>query len=442
MKFIHKAFLSIAFILFIVYGNSQTAQRKAFMGLYGSAVEGGIRIDSLVTTATLHAFGLRKDDVLTKMNGKNIRTMQEYQSIATTIRTHDELSIEYLRKGKQKKVTGKALMKPYETSGIADIIYDWVPFRSGRLRTMTYRPKNKDHVPCILLIPGYNCGSIENFTTSYNGKLINEWIKAGYAVVTIEKSGVGDSYRCTPCVEADMQTDIESFDAGYNYMEQLSFVNKQQLFIWGHSMGGVIAPEIAKNHKPAGIIAFATVFRPWNEFLPEMHRVQSPLDGKTYIETEAFVREIEKVYHEFFVNKLSPQQIHAIPAYRAMAESDLEYKEGNTTMWGRHWKFWQQIDSLNLADSWSKVQCPVLSIFGGADYIACSELEHFLITETVNTAHPGNGTHITIPDIDHIMVRNKDWKSSHKNIANAEYRNANFHYGIAEETVKWMDEVR
>jgi len=434
----------VAFFIFILTTSccAQTAQRKAFMGLYGSAVEGGIRVDSLITTATFYAIGLRKDDVLTTMNGKNINTMQEYQAIATTIRTHDDVSIEYLCKGKQKRVMGKALMKPYETSDIADIIYDWVSFRSGRLRTMTYKPKNKDNVPCILLIPGYNCGSIENFSASYNGKLINEWIKAGYAVVTIEKSGVGDSYRCIPCTEADMQTDIESFDAGYNYMEQLSFVNKQQLFIWGHSMGGVIAPEIAKNRKPAGVIAFATVFRPWNEFLLEMHRVQLPLDGKTYAETETFVREMQKIYSAFFVEKKSPKQLYEVPEYRALVESELEYKEGNNHMWGRHWKFWQQIDSLNLADSWSKVQCPVLSIFGGADYIACSELEHFLLTETVNAAHPGNGTHITIPDIDHIMVRNEDWKSSHKNIANAEYRNANFHYGIAEETVRWMERVR
>jgi len=166
----------VAFFIFILTTSccAQTAQRKAFMGLYGSAVEGGIRVDSLITTATFYAIGLRKDDVLTTMNGKNINTMQEYQAIATTIRTHDDVSIEYLCKGKQKRVMGKALMKPYETSDIADIIYDWVSFRSGRLRTMTYKPKNKDNVPCILLIPGYNCGSIENFSASYNGKLINE----------------------------------------------------------------------------------------------------------------------------------------------------------------------------------------------------------------------------------------------------------------------------
>jgi alpha-beta hydrolase superfamily lysophospholipase len=79
----------------------------------------------------------------------------------------------------------------------------------------------------------------------------------GYAVVTIEKSGLGDSFGCQPCGEVDLLTDIESFDAGYKYMEKLPFVDAANLFIWGHSMGGTIAPEVAKLHHPKGIMVFA-----------------------------------------------------------------------------------------------------------------------------------------------------------------------------------------
>ena len=62
--------------------------------------------------------------------------------------------------------------------------------------------------------------------SSYNGKIINGWLEAGYAVVTIEKSGPGDSYHCVPCSEVDLATDIDSYNAGYEYMEQLSYVDK------------------------------------------------------------------------------------------------------------------------------------------------------------------------------------------------------------------------
>ena len=241
-------------------------------------------------------------------------------------------------------------------------------------------------------------------------------------------------------MEADLQTDIESFDAAYRYMEALAFADPSQLYIWGHSMGGVIAPEIARNHTPAGVMVFATVFRPWNEFLLEMHRIQYPLDGKSFEETENFVRGMHKVYYEFFINKKSPAELHEIPGFAALVESEMEYKPGKTDMWGRHWKFWQQIDSLNLAKSWSEVKCPVLSIFGGADFIACSEVEHYLLTEAVNASHPGNGTHVTIPDIDHLMVRATDMKDAHSHFGDWDHADKHFNYRIAEETLGWLRE--
>lgn len=102
-------------------------------------------------------------------------------------------------------------MRPYEKSDIADIHNDWrIPagfFKGYHGR----KPVNQTGMPCILLIPGYGCGSIENYASGYNGKLINEWLKAGYAVVTIEKSGMGDSYDLLcHAVKPTLATDIES----------------------------------------------------------------------------------------------------------------------------------------------------------------------------------------------------------------------------------------
>ena len=107
----------------------------------------------------------------------------------------------------------------------------------------------------------------------------------------------------------------------------------------------------------------------------------------------------------------------------------------------RHWRFWQQLDSVDLARSWSAVNAKVLSLFGGTDYIACSELEHQLIERTVNAAHPGNATFLRIPDVDHLISQNPDWKSSQKHIGDIAYRNTHFHQGLADSTVKWMRNV-
>ncbi len=417
----------------------ETPQRKAFIGLIGKPSENGILIDSVIPNSTFAKLKLKKGDLIQSINEKPTPTMELYTAVASQIRTNDKVTVQYIREKKTTSVSTKALMKPLETSDISDVIYDWVKFKNGYLRTLTKKPKGKDNVPCILLIPGYGCGSIENYSKGYNGKLMDEWIKNGFAVVTIEKSGLGDSFGCEPCSEVDIATDIECFDLGYQYMEQLSFVDKSKLFIWGHSMGGTIAPEVAKKHNPKGVMIFGSVFRPWSEFLLEMHRVQKPLlDGLTYQQTEDFTRIIQKIYYEFFVLKKSPEQLVANPEYKDIVISELNYKSGSTNMWGRSWKFWQQIDSLDLAKSWQEVNCPVLILHGGTDYEQCSLVEPMLTQKTINEKHPNTATWITIPDLDHFMMKSKDWPEAVKNFKDQQYAKGNFNYKIAEETVKWL----
>jgi len=436
-----KQLFSASVLLLIAITASAQPARKAIIGLIGKPVEKGIRVDSILPNSTFATLPLKKEDVITALNGKAVTTMEQYSAVVLPLRAGDALTVKYISSGKEKTAATKAVMRPYETSPYADIQYDWVPFRGGYLRAITRKPKDKTNCPAILLIPGYGCGSIENYSSSYNGKLLYEWVKAGYAVITVEKSGLGDSYDCVPCSEADLVNEIESFDAGYQYMEKLSFVDKKNLFIWGHSMGGVVAPEVAKRHQPKGVMVFACTFRPWSEFLLEMHRVQKPLlENFTYQQTEEFVRGIQKVYYEFFVLKKSPEQLYNIPEYKELAVSDLNYAKGSNNMWGRHWRYWMQLDSLNMAETWKQVNAPVLIIHGGADYEQCSLVEPFMIRETVNAAHPGTATWITIDDIDHFMMKSKDWKEAAANFKAQQYAKGNFNYKIAEETVKWLKE--
>ncbi|MBK8497190.1 MAG: alpha/beta fold hydrolase [Chitinophagaceae bacterium] len=431
----------IFFALFFISVNAlaQTPPRKAIMGLLAKPAANGILADSIIANGTFAALALQKGDVITAINGNALASMEDYGKNVTNIRTGEKLAIQFIRNGKSMNVSGNAVMRPYEQSDITDVQYDWVKFRNGYLRAITRKPKSKTNLPAILLIPGYGCGSIENYMGSYNGKLLTEWLKAGYAVVTIEKSGLGDSYNCAPCSEVDLATDIESFDAGYNYMEQLSFVDKSRLYIWGHSMGGLIAPEVAKRHKPKGVMVFGTTFRPWSEFLLEMHRVQKPLlENQTYPQTEDFIRKIQKIYYGFFVLKKTREDLFQDPEYKDLVVSELGLKAGSNDMWGRHWAFWPQIDSLNLAKSWQQINCPVLVLHGAADYESCSIVEPTLITETVNEVHPGNATMVVVPELDHFMMKSTNYKEARDNFKKQQYAKGNFNTRIADETINWL----
>ncbi len=432
-----KIFFALVFIS--LNALAQTPPRKAIMGLLPKPAANGILADSVMANGTFAAIGLLKGDVITAINGNALASMDVYGKRVSQIRAGDKLAVQFTRNGKSMTVSGNAVMRPYEQNEIADVQYDWVKFRNGYLRAITRKPKSKTNLPAILLVPGYGCGSIENYMGSYNGKLLTEWLKAGYAVVTIEKSGLGDSYNCAPCSEVDLATDIESFDAGYNYMEQLPFVDKNRLYIWGHSMGGLIAPEVAKRHQPKGVMVFGTTFRPWSEFLLEMHRVQKPLlENQTYLQTEDFIRKIQKIYYEFFVLKKTRADLFQNPEYKDLVASELGHKDGSNDMWGRHWAFWPQIDSLNLAKSWQQINCPVLVLHGAADYESCSIVEPTLVTETVNEAHPGNATMVVVPELDHFMMKSANYKEARDNFKKQQYAKGNFNYQIAEETINWL----
>ncbi len=429
-------------ILYSCISSAQSLQRKAFIGLMVSEKNNQLIIDSVIANSTADKSGLIKSDILQGINSDTLHTIRQFQAVAGELRADEKISLRYTRKGKSHNIVTTAIGKPLYSADWCDVLYQSLPAIGCTVRTIIYKPKNKTNTPGVFFIPGYNCGSIESYSSNFNGKMIEGWVKKGYTVYTVEKSGLGDSKGCRPCIEVDLQTDIELFETAYDDFSSLNYIDKNNLYIWGHSMGGIIAPLIALNRPVKGIIVFGTVFRPWSEFLLEMHRVQKPLlDSLSFEETEKFTRLIQKVYYEFFILKKPPAQLYQNKEYKTIVETELEYKSGKEDMWGRHWRFWQQLDSINLAKAWQDLDCKVLVFHGGADFIQCSAVEPYLIAETVNKSHQGNATLITIPELDHLIMHSKNFQDAVKNMNNKEYLKGNFDPRLLNESIKWMESL-
>ncbi len=437
----------ISILLFIVLCTvcrsvGRELPRKAFMGIMVSERNTLLAIDSVLPGSTAEKLGLKKADNLMSINKIPISNLQTYQLVAGELNGGDDIEVNWLRNGKQYTAHATALSKPLFTAPWCDVLYQSLPAIGCTVRTIIYKPKNKTKAPGVFFIPGYNCGSIEGFATNFNGKMIEGWVKSGFVVYTVEKSGLGDSKGCKPCIAVDLQSDIDVFATAYRDFAQQPFTDRNNLFIWGHSMGGIIAPLIAQPGTTKGIIVFGTVFRPWSEFLLEMHRVQKPLlDSLNFIETETFSRLIQKVYYEFFVLKKTPGELYANPEYKKIVETELEYKPGKEDMWGRHWRFWQQLDSINLAKAWQDIDSKVMVFHGGADFIQCSAVEPYLIAEAVNRSHPGNATLETIPQLDHLLMHSKDFSDAAKNMAEKAYIKGNFDDRLLKKSIRWMKTV-
>jgi hypothetical protein len=202
-------------------------------------------------------------------------------------------------------------------------------------------------------------------------------------------------------------------------------------------MGGVIAPVIAEKYNPKGVMVYGTVFRPWFEFMLGLIRKQNIMTGADYVENEKLTRQMQTLFYEFFVLKKSPAEISQNPALTALAAKELDYKPNSNLMWGRHYKFWQQLDELNMAQSWSKTRSNVLAIWGGADWISFEEEEHTVIADLVNKYHPGKGTYYKLNNTNHGFIKMPSMLEGIK-LSSPDYNEKNFNYDLISETDKWM----
>ena len=217
-----------------------------------------------------------------------------------------------MRAGKEQVLEAKAVGRPLETSEISEVIYDEIPFQVGTLRSIINKPNKGGKLPAILFIPGYPCASYDNMNPIHPyRKLIDAFIEKGYVVMRVEKPGVGDGEFPIPCDQIDIATENAAFEAGYQALKKYSFVDTENIFIFGHSLGGLTAPIVASKVNPKGVIVYGTAYEPWWEYLMRMLRMQNPLFGVDFVENEKDMRLYHHLLYRQYVLKQSPKELAA-----------------------------------------------------------------------------------------------------------------------------------
>jgi hypothetical protein len=78
--------------------------------------------------------------------------------------------------------------------------------------------------------------------------------------------------------------------------------------------------------------------------------------------------------------------------------------QNETHQFGRHHRFFQQLNGYNLPSHWQKVDANVLALWGKGDFVSAGE-DHAAIAEIVNAARPGKGVYKALDGIDHGFTR-------------------------------------
>jgi uncharacterized protein len=444
----NKLLIAIFSVSLIINGYSQELKRKGNWGILYHLpsdtidVEKGLKglvVDEVLKNSTGDNSGIKKGDVIMQINEIQTNSKADYIKVINNYREGASITCIVLRLGKSKKLKGIVIEKVREQYDNADVLYETVPFANGFLRSIIIKPKTKKKVPMLFFIQGYTCSSIDNMgkDNPYQ-KILEELVNRGYAICKVEKPGMGDCQGTGECDEIDYHTEQAAFQAAYDNLENYDFIDKNNVFVFGHSMGGIIAPMLNQDKvKANGIVVYGTGIKSWLEYFIEMNRQQFIFSGADYVENDMdFHRRLPFVY-EFMVLKKSPQELAKDTAMKRILYEDWHW-DGENKIESRSYKYWQQLQEPGQIEAWKNTESNVLSIWGAGDFVAFSEEEHKMIVDIVNYYHPGKASYYQMPNSDHAFTRVDDRYHSAKNWGNWEYMKANFNDAIIEKLDSWM----
>jgi uncharacterized protein len=353
----------------------------------------GVLVRNIVPQSTAEAAGLQKDDVLLKIGEKNIHSIAEAVALVRENSTGSMLEFQIWRQG--KRITKRHALKGYPMESYADIdyVYDEVKAGDNLLRAILTKPKKASgKLPAVMFLQGVPCYSLDNplDTNGVESQMLRYFTRQGFVTLRVEKSGMGDS-KGLPCNQLDFQTEAEGYRQGLIKLKNLDYVDADNIFLLGHSMGGAMAPVIAPSNQVRGIIVYGAITANFMEYYSSSRRTVSQALQMNPEEADNFVKLACECAFKLIREKMTPGAI-------VSQNPDCEPHVGLESL--RTMNFWYQLDALNLPAEWKKFEGKVLAVYGKSDFVSTRQ-EHEQLAQTVNYYHPGNGTFLEIENSDH-----------------------------------------
>jgi pimeloyl-ACP methyl ester carboxylesterase len=374
----------------------------------------GAVVLSVIPDSSAEAGGVMEGDVLVAVDGTPITNPATAIAAVSARKGGDVFKLHVVRNDGEKHVLEiKLKERPREESETFDVVYGSLVSKAGRLRTIVTRPKSSGKHPALLFIQGIGCYSVEGLTATRPAEfqlIANEFTRHGFVTLRVEKPGCGDS-EGGPCEDVDFETELDGYRQALKQLKGLDGVDPANVFIFGHSLGGLWAPVVASEEPVKGVAVYGTVLKPWYEYELENRRRQLLLSETPYPAIDADMRAFTSVLHALYFDKKSIEEIGKDhPELREMARS---MSPDGSHMYGRSLTFMRQIAALRMSDYWDKLDAHVLAAWGKAEYVS-TESDHRQLADLINARHPGHGTFLALEGMDHGFHRASSAKDRFK----------------------------
>lgn len=411
-----RSTLLLLFLISASLSIGQALPRRGTLGIPMRAVPENIRTElKLAPQAALQvatkANGLEVDDLVVGVNGTKFRTFGEWNDLVRNAATAPTVKLSILRGGKSQEVEVKVLPKPADNGDNYETIYDHVVSNGHKIRTFVTKPKATGKRPLMFWIQGINASTVEAPLSGPSGmsRILKSFSDDGWVTVRAEKPGVGDS-EGGPALLVGFDEELDIYRQTLKALEKYDFVDRSQVYLFGHSMGGCHAPIVASELPVKGIISYGTVSDSWLEWQIKAARVQGPLSGQSRAEIDSEVRKIVAVYHYLYNEK---RTIAWIKENRPELNEVANQTSADGVMMGvRSIKYMQEVNDKNFSSYWAKLgKTKVLALFGETDWISLQSCQE-QVAEAVNAANPGMAQYVVVQDSDHGFYKSTTFKDS------------------------------
>lgn len=443
-----KHILKTLFVFFLMIStseklHSQALKRKAFLGAEIQQIENSIKVTKVVE-GTAKQLNLESEDIIVEINKVKISDYASLRNVMDSKMEGDEVNLVVKRNGKNVRLKGKFAGRPLEQSTISEVIYEQVAYKDGQVRTIINKPFKEGKLPAMLFIPGYTCSSIDNLPDNHPYKrIVDAYLEAGFVTMRVEKSGLGDNYNTPECESADLHDEIENFEVALKKLKKLPFVDPEKIIIYGHSMGGIVAPAVSAKNDVAGVVVYGTTAKSWFEYQIELVRVQNKLAGLNPLEHEQSVRNQYDLNYRYFIKKEPLTEIAKDSSSLQALISTFQYEPEHGRIYGRNAEYWRQIQDINHLENWKNTQAKVLVQFGESDFQAFSKADHEQIVETCNYYRPNSAVLQIFPSTDHYFAKSGSMQNAFDKLMNRQILQLfeAYNFDVGNNAADWSHEV-
>ncbi len=409
--------LVLAVLMLSVAAFGQPLPRRGTLGVSFRAVPAEVLTAEKLgaqeaVQVTAKANGLEENDLVLGLNGKKFTTFGQWSDLVRAAVDKPTAKLIVRRAGKEQNIEVKVQAKTPDNGDSYETIYDQVVSNGHRIRTFITKPKATGKRPVLFWIQGITASSVEAPLTGPSGtsKILKSFSDDGWVTVRVEKPGTGDS-EGGPALLVGFDEELDIYRQTLKILDKYEFLDRSQVYLFGHSMGGCHAPIIASEQPVKGIITYGTVSDSWLEWQVKAARIQGPLAGQSRAEIDTEVRKTIAVYHYLYNEK---RTIAWIKQNHPELNDVTDQTSADGVMLGvRSIKYMQEVNDKNYCSYWAKLnKTKVLALFGESDWISVQGCQE-QVAAAVNAANPGNAEYVVVPQSDHGFYKTKNFPDSY-----------------------------